>query len=97
MTNIALWSYVLTAFGLVTGLLQSQGHRYGWYLALASQGLWGAYAVITHQWGFVVGVITGVAIAANGIRKLTPVGQRRYADTQGVTYRGTHRIQETQS
>jgi ABC-type antimicrobial peptide transport system permease subunit len=68
MTLLAIGSIFLTLLGLVTGWLQSQGSIYGWYLALISQVFWGAYALTTHQWGFVFGVVTGVVIAANGIR-----------------------------
>lgn len=50
----ALWSYVLTIVG-VTGLyLAGRKVWWAWYIGLAAQGLWAAYAVTTRQWGFLV-------------------------------------------
>lgn len=49
---IAWWSWLLTAVG-VTGLYFAGRKRaLGWGIGLGAQLLWVAYAVTTHQYGF---------------------------------------------
>lgn len=48
------WSWILTAVG-VTGLMLSGSHnKTGWLIGLGAQILWLAYALSTHQYGFIV-------------------------------------------
>lgn len=53
MSN-AIWSYLLTVVGISGLYLAGRKDRRGWAVAIASQGLWAAYAVTTGQWGFLV-------------------------------------------
>jgi hypothetical protein len=46
------WSYLLTAVGICGLWLAGKSKAVGWAVGLGAQGLWGAYAVTTHQWGF---------------------------------------------
>lgn len=48
------WSWVLTAVG-VTGLyFAGSRRRLGWAIGIGAQALWLAYALTTHQYGFLV-------------------------------------------
>lgn len=52
----AWWSYVLTAVGLSGFWLAGRKVWWCWYVNIANQALWAAYALITRQWGFLLGV-----------------------------------------
>jgi hypothetical protein len=64
-----MWSYVLTVVG-VTGLwLAGRKVWWAWFVGLGAQGLWLAYAISTHQWGFLVSAFAyGWVYARNGWR-----------------------------
>lgn len=63
------WSYVLTALGVLGLLLAGSRKRVGWALGLAAQPLWVLYAVMTHQWGFIISaVIYGGVYLRNWLR-----------------------------
>lgn len=49
-----MWSYLLTAVGVVGLLLAGRKNLWGWAICIGSQGLWAAYAVTTHQLGFLI-------------------------------------------
>jgi hypothetical protein len=62
-----LWSYGLAAVG-VTGLFVAATHpRIGWWLNIAAQVAWVAYAITTRQWGFLA---SAMAYAVAYIRLL---------------------------
>lgn len=48
------WAYVLAAVGVFGLYLAGRKSQWGWAVGLGAQGLWLAYAVNTHQWGFLV-------------------------------------------
>jgi hypothetical protein len=50
----AYWSYLLTAVGVFGLYLAGRKDRRGWMVGIGAQVLWVAYAVSTHQWGFLV-------------------------------------------
>jgi hypothetical protein len=50
----ALWSYVLTAVGVVGLLMAGRKNLWGWAVCIASQVLWATYAITTEQWGFLL-------------------------------------------
>lgn len=61
------WSWVLAAIG-VGGLYLAGSHRLiGWQIGLGVQALWVAYAIATHQWGFIA---SAVAFAGVNLRNL---------------------------
>ena len=51
------WSWVLTITGVSTFILAGRKVWWSWYVGLVAQVLWLAYALITMQWGFLVGVV----------------------------------------
>lgn len=50
-----LWSWVLTAVGLIGFYLAGKKVWWCWYVNIANQILWASYSIITQQWGFLVG------------------------------------------
>ena len=50
------WSWILTIIGLTGFYLAGRKVWWCWYVNIANQIIWAAYAVITQQWGFLVGV-----------------------------------------
>lgn len=60
------WSYLLTAVGAVGLLLAGRMKRTGWLIGFGAQGLWIAYALSTHQHGFLISAaIYGSVYAKN--------------------------------
>lgn len=61
-----MWSYLLMAVG-VTGIwLAGKKNVWGWALGVFAQFLWFAYALVTHQYGFIVSaVVYGFVYAKN--------------------------------
>lgn len=53
----AWWSYILTAVGLTGFILVGKKVWWGWYVNLACQVLWVAYALVSDQFGFLISAI----------------------------------------
>lgn len=49
-----MWSYLLTAVGVVGLLIAGRKNLWGWAICIASQVLWAIYAITTHQLGFLI-------------------------------------------
>lgn len=49
------WSFVLTGIGLAGFFLAGSKVWWAWYVNIANQFLWLAYAIVTDQWGFIIG------------------------------------------
>jgi hypothetical protein len=47
-----LWSWLLSAVGVIGVYAVSKGKTWGWLVNLCAQALWITYAVVTRQWGF---------------------------------------------
>lgn len=60
--SVQIWSGVLTAVGLAGFFLAGKKIWWAWYVNIANQVLWFAYAIITQQWPFIVGVVAYTAI-----------------------------------
>lgn len=52
-----LFPYILMGVGIVGFELAGRRVWWAWYVNIANQGLWLAFALITGYWGFVVGTI----------------------------------------
>lgn len=50
------WSWVLAACGLFGMYLAGKKDPRGWLVGICVQFLWLAYAIATHQWGFLASV-----------------------------------------
>ena len=55
--NGQLWSWILTAIGLAGFFLAGKKIWWAWYVNIANQAVWLTYSLVTHQWGFLVGVV----------------------------------------
>lgn len=51
------WSWVLTIVGLIGFFLAGKKVWWCWYVNIANQVIWVTYAIITEQWGFLIGAI----------------------------------------
>lgn len=52
-----IWSWVLTLMGVTCFYLAGQKVWWSWYVGLLTQAVWAAYAIVTGQWGFIVGTV----------------------------------------
>lgn len=59
-----LWSYLLAAVGILGLVLAGRRKAIGWAIGLGAQGLWIAYALATHQFGFIVSALAYGAVYA---------------------------------
>lgn len=50
------WSYVLTLVGVSGFWLAGRKVWWSWWVNVGCQGLWVTYALVTAQWGFLIGV-----------------------------------------
>lgn len=50
-----LWSYILAVVGLGGFWLAGKKVWWAWYINVAAQALWATYAVVTDQYGFLLG------------------------------------------
>lgn len=63
------WSWVLTAVGLTGFILAGRKVWWCWYINIACQGLWLAYALVTEQYGFIVAALVyTVVFTQNAVR-----------------------------
>jgi hypothetical protein len=51
-----LWSWVLSLIGVAGFWLAGRKVWWAWYVNIANQAIWTVYALVTEQWGFLVGV-----------------------------------------
>lgn len=64
-----LWSWLLTAVGLTGFILAGRRVWWSWYINLACQGLWFAYAFATQQYGFIVAALAySIVFTQNAIK-----------------------------
>ena len=59
-----LWSYLLAAVGILGLVLAGRRKAVGWAIGLGAQALWIAYALATHQFGFIVSALAYGAVYA---------------------------------
>lgn len=60
----SLWSYALTAVGVLGLYLAGRKNAYGWLIGFSAQALWIAYATATHQYGFYISALVYGAVYA---------------------------------
>jgi nicotinamide riboside transporter PnuC len=60
------WSWILAAIGITGIWLAGSRRTIGWTIGVAAQLLWIAYAIATHQWGFIASALAyGFVYARN--------------------------------
>jgi hypothetical protein len=52
MLSLQLWSWALSAVGVLGLYLAGRRSPWGWAVGVGAQTLWLAYAITTEQWGF---------------------------------------------
>jgi energy-coupling factor transporter transmembrane protein EcfT len=65
------WSYILVIVGLLGFVVVGRKIWWGWYINLVSQVLWFTYAIVTQQWGFLIGAIAYTIIFSINAYKWT--------------------------
>lgn len=63
--------YLLVAVGLLGFVLAGQKKWYAWYVNIACQFLWLAYAIISQQYGFILGAIVYTIVFTRNAVKWT--------------------------
>ena len=64
-----IWSFALTAVGLVGLWLTGLKNRWGFAVGVLAQVMWFTYAVVTQQWGFIAScILFGFLYSRNFIR-----------------------------
>lgn len=51
------WSWLLSIIGLIGLWLAGSKNKYGWIFGLSAQFLWFLYAIVSHQFGFILSSI----------------------------------------
>jgi hypothetical protein len=69
--NNEYWSYILVIVGLFGFIVVGRKNWWGWYVNLAGQALWFTYAVVTQQWGFIIGSVAYTVIFSLNAYKWT--------------------------
>jgi hypothetical protein len=66
-------SWALAPFGLAGMWMAGKRNRWGWALSLCTQALWATYAIITTQYGFLIGTFAYAGVyLRNFLRKPEP-------------------------
>lgn len=61
--------YILSIVGVTGMLVIGAGRWWGWVIALANECLWLGFAIVTQQYGFIIGAaIYGTVNAYNAMR-----------------------------
>lgn len=71
-----LWSFLLSAVGIVGMYVAGSGYRAGWLVGLAAQALWITYAIVTRQYGFIIASLCYAAVYARNYALGIRPGQR---------------------
>jgi NADH:ubiquinone oxidoreductase subunit 5 (subunit L)/multisubunit Na+/H+ antiporter MnhA subunit len=66
-----LWSWILAVVGLAGFVLAGRHVWWCWYINLGCQVLWFAYAIVTHQFGFIASAIVYSVVFFGNARKWT--------------------------
>lgn len=63
------WSWALTLIGVTGFWLAGRKVWWAWYVNIANQALWLAYALVSQQWGFLLGIPVYLAVfVPNAVR-----------------------------
>lgn len=71
MTGVDIMTWVLTLVGVLGFHLAAKQIWWAWYINIANQAVWAAYAVVTEQWAFLIGVAFYTAVFSNNARNWT--------------------------
>lgn len=64
-----VWSYLLSAIGLF-GMWVSGTRAWGWLIGVLVQPLWVSYALVTHQYGFIISSVAYGTVQYRNWRKV---------------------------
>lgn len=78
------WSWALGIIGVVGFILAGRKIWWAWYVNLACQGLWFAYAIVTEQLGFLISAIVYTFVFAQNSIKWTKEHKKEQEDNAEV-------------
>lgn len=80
-----LWSWLLTIVGVTGFILAGRKVWWAWYVNLACQILWFAYAIITAQYGFIVAALVySVVFTQNAVKWTRERSERGVSDGENA-------------
>lgn len=56
------WSWGLSLVGIAGLILAGSKKKSGWALGIAAQALWFTFAIVTHQYGFILGSVAYASV-----------------------------------
>lgn len=65
------WSWILVAIGVTGWWLVGNRNKWGWAIGVFVQVLWGVYAVVMEQYGFIAGALIYGTVAARNLHQWT--------------------------
>lgn len=69
--NDQYWSWLLSIVGVAGFVLAGKKIWWAWYINLGCQVLWFTYAIVTEQYGFILGAAVYTVVFAINARKWT--------------------------
>jgi hypothetical protein len=61
-----IWSFVLAAIGILGLFLVTKKNYWGFAIGVFTQALWVCYAIVTHQYGFLITAVAYGFVYAKG-------------------------------
>lgn len=90
------WAWLLTGTQIVALWAAGTSRRWGWILGAAVQLPWIAYAVLTHQFGFIPGCAVSAAVqTASFVRSPRPPARSNSGRNASHAYERPSRVVET--
>src|ERR1044071_8920811 len=81
------WSWLLTVVGVTGFILAGKKVWWCWYINIGCQGLWVTYAIVSHQYGFIVAsAVYTVVFTQNAV-----VWTREHRERKSVEHSARHR------
>lgn len=80
------WSWLLGAVGVVGFILAGRRVWWSWYINLACQGLWFAYAIITQQYGFIATALVYTVVFGKNAISWTKEHREKQAFRRGMDH-----------
>ena len=71
MNDTQLWGWVLSLVGVYGFWLAGRKVWWAWYVNIVNQVIWTAYAIVTEQYGFLVGVAVYTVVFTRNAHRWT--------------------------
>lgn len=85
-----LWSWLLTIVGVTGFILAGRKVWWAWYINLACQILWFAYAIVTAQYGFIVAALVYSVVFTQNAVKWTRERRKEIDEWEDISEHNAH-------